>query len=273
MTLPPRFRPAADLLKDLGITEPQEIDIEAIAEYCNATVLYSHLTGSEARIVGADDTAIITVNPNPSRGRERFSAAHELAHWLRDAGEVALLCNPDNAFGNSGGGNQEARANDYAADLLLPKFMFEPRSQGKSMTVQTASALADEFTTSLTATAIRLVQLGSFPAVVVVSDVERIRWFRRGPEVPDSLWPHLPGRKTFAYDIARGTADSGSDHVYVDEWMSGAVERHTIHEDSRRLTQRLVLSILWWTDESPLDGILERDEQRAYRRSDWRKVD
>ncbi len=273
MNFPPRFRPAADLLKELGISEPKEIDIEAIAEHCNATVMYGQLTGSEARIVGADDTAIITVNRSPSRGRERFSAAHELAHWLRDAGEVALLCNPDSAFDDSGGGNQETRANDYAADLLLPKYMFKPRSEGKSMTLQTVSSLADEFTTSLTATAIRLVQTGSFPAVVVVSDAERMRWFRRGPDVPDSLWPHLPGRKTFAYDIARRKAESGSDHVYVDEWMSGAVERHTIHEDSRRLTEDLVLSILWWTDESPLQAVVERDEQRAYKRSDWRKDD
>ncbi len=231
---------------------------------------YGRLTGSEARIVGADDSAIITVNKSPNRGRERFSAAHELAHWLRDAGEVALLCNPDESFDESGGVNRETRANDYAVDLLLPPVMFTPRAEGKSMTLQTASALAETFEMSLTATTLRLVQLGSFPAVVVVSDAERMKWFRRGPEVPESLWPHAPGRKTFAYDLTRGKADSGSDHVYVDEWFSGAVERHTIHEDSR-LTGQLVLSILWWTDESPLEAIVERDEQRAYRRSDWRK--
>jgi hypothetical protein len=115
--------------------------------------------------------------------------------------------------------------------------------------------------------------LRPYPAVVVVSDAERVRWFRRGSDVPQSLWPHAPGRKTLAYDIARGRADRGTDNVYVDEWLSGAVERHRIHEDSRRLTDDLVLSILWWTDESPLKEIVERDEQYAYRRSDWRKDD
>lgn len=273
MSLPPRFRPAADLLKELGITEPAEIDIEAIAQHCDATVTYGQLTGSDARIVGADETAIITVNRSPSRGRQRFSAAHELAHWLRDAGKVALLCNPVRAFDESGGGNDETRANDYAADLLLPKFMFKPRSERKSMTMQTVLDLADTFTTSLRATAIRLVQLGSYPALVVVSDAERIHWFRPGPDVPRSLWPHVPGKRTFAYDIARGKAESGSDHVYVDEWFSGAVERHTVHEDSRRLSDGVVLSILWWTDERPLAQIIERDEQRSYRRSDWREDD
>jgi Zn-dependent peptidase ImmA (M78 family) len=273
MSLPSRFRSAADLLKELGITEPQEIDIEAIAEHCNATVMYGQLTGSEARIVGSDDAAIITVNRSASRGRERFSAAHELAHWLRDAGKVAYLCNPERAFDEAEAGNPETRANDYAADLLLPQSMFKPRAKDKSMTLQTVSSLAEQFTTSLTATTIRLVQLGSFPAVVVVSDAERMRWFRRGPDVPESLWPHAPGHKTFAADILKGKAATGSGNIYVDEWCSGAVERHTLHEDSRRLTDELVISILWWTDESPLQQIAERDDQRAYRRSDWRKDD
>ncbi len=270
MTLPARYRPAAALLAELGISEPSEIDIEAIAQHCGATVTYGRLTGSDARIVGTGDTAIITVNKNPSRGRERFSAAHELAHWLRDAGEVALVCNPDESFDESGGINRETLANDYATDLLLPHSMFKPRAEGRSMTIESASALADVFAMSLTATTIRLVQLGSFPAVVVVSDVGRLRWFRRGPDVPESLWPHAPGRKTFAYDIARGITDSGSGNVYVDEWFNGAVERHSIHEDSRRLTDRLMLSILWWTDESPLEDIVRRDERLSYRRSDGR---
>ena len=270
MTLPARYRPAAALLEELGISEPGEIDIEAIAQHCGATVTYGRLTGSDARIVGADDSAIITVNKSQSRGRERFSAAHELAHWLRDAGEVALLCNPDESFDESGGGSRETRANDYAVDLLLPRSMFKPRAGGKSMTIQTASSLADAFNTSLTATTLRLVQLGSFPAVIVVSALDRMKWFRRGPDVPESLWPHAPGRKTFAYDIVRGKADSGNGQVYVDEWCNGAVERHSIYEDSRRLTDQLVLSILWWTDESPLEAIVERDERRSYRRSDWR---
>ena len=269
MTLPARYRPAA-ALEELGISEPGEIDVDAIAQHCGATVTYGRLTGCDARIVGADDSAIITVNKSQSRGRERFSAAHELAHWLRDAGEVALLCNPDESFDESGGDNRKTRANDYAVDLLLPHSMFMPRAEGKSMTIQTASTLADIFDTSLTATTLRLVKLGFFPAVVVVSEIDRMKWFRRGPDVPDSLWPHAPGRKTFAYDIARGTADSGSGQVYVDEWCTGAVERHSIHEDSRRLTDQLVLSVLSWTDESPLEAIVERDERRSYSRSDRR---
>ena len=58
MSLSERFEPAVNLLEELGITEPEEIDIEAIAQHCEATVTYGQLTGSEARIVGTDSGAI-----------------------------------------------------------------------------------------------------------------------------------------------------------------------------------------------------------------------
>ena len=37
------------------------------------------------------------------------------------------------------------------------------------------------------------------------------------------------------------------------------------------MTDQLVLSILWWTDESPLEATVERDERRSYSRSDPRE--
>jgi hypothetical protein len=80
-------------LLDAVIAQHQQAGRMLIAQHCDATVTYGTLSGSEARIVGADESAIITVARSGSRGRERFSAAHELAHWLRDAGEIALLCN------------------------------------------------------------------------------------------------------------------------------------------------------------------------------------
>ena len=53
---------AERLLQDLGVSEPGEIDLEAIAYHLNARVQYKPLDGCEARIVGAGDRAIITVN-------------------------------------------------------------------------------------------------------------------------------------------------------------------------------------------------------------------
>ena len=45
---------AEQLLQELGITEPEEIDLEAIAYYVGATIKRRPLDGCEARIVGSD---------------------------------------------------------------------------------------------------------------------------------------------------------------------------------------------------------------------------
>jgi hypothetical protein len=193
-----------------------------------------------------------------------------LGHWLRDTG--IAFCNPEAAFNDSGGSGSETRANEYAADLLLPRFMFEPASKGKPMTFETSSELADLFETSLTAAAIRLVRYGSFPAMVVCTENGSLQWFQRGTDVPESLWPRSPGRGTFAYDIDRGETDRSSGNVDASEWFKDVPNRHSVHEDSRQVG-RCVLTLVWWKDEAPLEAIVEREERRAARRSDWREED
>ena len=71
--------PAERLLQELGVTEPHEIDLEAIAYYVNAHVRYRRLDGCEARIIGKADEAIITVNLNSAYHRKRFSIAHDVS--------------------------------------------------------------------------------------------------------------------------------------------------------------------------------------------------
>jgi len=81
-----------ELLEELGIKEPSQLKIEAIAFHCQAIILYEPLTGCEANIVGKGDRAIITVNSNAIPTRQRFSAGHELGHWMKDRGQSAFGC-------------------------------------------------------------------------------------------------------------------------------------------------------------------------------------
>ena len=88
--------------------------------------------------------------------------------------------------------------------------------------------------------------------------------------MPNILWPQAAGQVTFATDLLRRTGGARtSGQVYSDQWFS-SVKRHSVHEDSRRISGELVLSFLWWEDESSLIEIEEEQERRAYRRSDWR---
>src|SRR5260221_11080213 len=122
------YKSPSKLLKELGITEPQEIDIAAISQYCEATIVYEQLDGCEARILGSGDRAIIPVNSRSPLGRRRFSAGHELGHWLRDRGKVGFACTEQTMNAEWTSINPERGANDYAANLLMPADMFAKES-------------------------------------------------------------------------------------------------------------------------------------------------
>jgi len=258
------YKPPEELLEELGIRDPADIVIEAIAQHCGATILYQPLQGCEARILGSGDRAIITVNTAVARGRQRFSGAHELGHWLCDRGRVAFACTEQALAREWSDENPEKRANRYAAELLLPEKMFAKRAKSREMTFATVRALAEAFETSLTATAIRLVELGSYPAMLICSDQARRRWFFRGPDVPDVLWPHDRVRpNTAAHDLLLGLAEAaGPIDVCADGWISHVdATQYAVREDSIFVTGDLVLTLLWWKDERQLSDLEGEDEE------------
>lgn len=156
----------------------------------------------------------------------------------------------------------EHRANEYAADLLLPEFMFIPRAKNMETTFATVQALAREFTSSLTATAIRLIEFGSFPAMLIFSDSGWRKWFRRGPDIPEILWPReQPKRDTVASDLMQGRHNVRTPlEIYADSWIGHRdAHRYGVVEDSIKVGPSQVLTLIWWKDERPLLALEEED--------------
>ena len=249
----PRLTSPTLLLEHLGIDEPSDLDVEVIAQACGATIVYEHLQGCEARIIGADDRAIITINADAPRPRQRFSAAHELGHWMHDRGKVAFACQEGQFVAEWGKPNPERRANRFAVDLLLPRTMFKRRMRHSPVTFATVRELALEFQTSLTATAIRLVELSSYPAVLVCYDRGRRRWFTQSSNMPLRMEPHATLRPgTIAFELFRGNAQKvppGPQEVPSAVWLTAvAEERPSTIEDSVVSGARMTLSLLWWRD-------------------------
>jgi hypothetical protein len=266
----PVFTSASALLEDLGITEPDELDLAVIAQHCRATILYKPLEGCAARITGNEDRAIITVDSKSRIERQRFSAGHELGHWMFDRGKVSLFSCEEVVFLKEWSKhNPETRANRYASDLLMPAAMFEPRAATfKRIDFNIVKALAKAFTTSLTAAAIRLVEHGPLPAMLVCSSANGVEWFVRQAGIK-SLWPQRPAPEAYAYDVLNDREDEASGDVLASAWFDHPIaDRHQVHEDSLRACQGLVLSLLWWRNESMLIELDDYEEERDARRSD-----
>lgn len=249
------------LLQYLGVAEPKDIDLEAIAQFCGATVLYESLQGAEARILGAGDRAIITVNNTSRRGRQRFSIGHELGHWVWDRGKAAFACNSGEFTKRWSGVDRESVANKYAAELLLPRYLFRPLVNKKSVTFQTVKELATTFETSLTATAIRLVQNASYQAMVICTSAAGREWFIPGPDLERKIWPRRDlSRDTVAYQLLHTDMESpGPTDLDADAWIDHSdAHEYVVKEDSVRITADMVLSLLWWKNESQVMDLLHR---------------
>lgn len=256
---------AEALLEALGISSPSEIDIDAVAQYCGATILYEPLSGCEARILGHKGRAFISVNASAPRPRQRFSAGHELGHWIRDRVRIAFACTDGHFMSGWDALDPERRANRFAADLLLPTFLFRPAARLRPVTFDTVRALAGTFTTSITATAIRLVEEGGLPSMLLCSDeTGRRRWFASSPIVPKELWPRQqPGRTSAAQALLRGAAASEPVDVDADEWIEHPDSgRYVVREHSVRMGGG-VLTLLWWKDESQLTDVVDREDDES----------
>lgn len=249
--------PAELILKRLGISEPKEIDLEAIAWDMGARVRYRLLRGCEARIVGSADQAIITVNSRSSPRRQRFSIGHELGHWHHDRGRVLLCQAEDIGRAAIGTLHPERVADRFASSLLLPAYIFRPIARAyPKADFQTVRAIADTFETSRTATAIRLVEARHFVACLVCHGLRGRKWFTRSPEVPDRWFPREDlAADSFAFTILNGGADEdrfprkiGAD-AWFDRWDA---DRYEVHEQTIRTGVDEILTLVRIDDEDML---------------------
>lgn len=254
-----RYSNAETLIKAIGITDPQEIDLEAIAYYCGAKVRYRELSGCQASIVGTDQQAIITIDSRSQLERQRFSIGHELGHWMLDRGRknIGKWCQKKDIGAQwSFRTDPEARANAFAADLLMPEYLFSPLAKKKPIIFETVRTISSLFRTSLTATAIRLVKLGSYPAMLVCYSKAKREWFVSGPDVPSDFYPHrVLDRESEAFDIVHGTKGDMCEptETPADVWIDKKnASDYDLIEHSVKISDDLVLAILWWKNEAQI---------------------
>ena len=252
-----RLSRAEDLLKDLGVTTAGDIDIEAIAYHVGAFIKYRPLDGCEGRIVGTDDRAVITVNSRAIPTRRRFSAAHELGHWHHHRGR-SLVCRSDDIGNPTKGPMSPERVPDgYAADLLMPHYLFAPMAnQIGETTFRAVEDLRQEFNTSITATAIRLVEYGSEPAMLVCHTANGRRWFYRPCHIPGKWFPQDQlDADSYAMDVLHGKEErSRRVLIGADAWFDWwDAQKYELYEETCRIIDNEILTLLVFKDEDMLD--------------------
>ena len=247
-------RYAEQLIYDLGITTPSDIDLDAIALIFGVRVRYEALTDCEALIVGHGDRAVATINSQSISERQRFSLGHELGHWTYHKGRM-LYCMQNDIEGNVDRAHEFERvADNFASSLLMPSFLFKSALvTHRNVSWKVVRGLAKDFGSSLLATALRIVDLNVVPAVFVYVEQGRRIWFKRAKDIDPSWFPKdSPDPGSYAFDLSFDPTKTpaGSRKVGAEAWFDHRrAERFELIEDSVRVAGA-VYSLLLLEDEA-----------------------
>lgn len=247
---------AHELLAKVKVGAPSEIDLEMLAFAAGGLLIEEGgLETAEGRLVAAPNVGgSIRVKAGLHPGRKRFTIAHEIAHYVLHPHESHDREHVSKDFAIWHDASEEAEANIFAAELLMPEFLFKPRSRGRVPSLALLDNLAEEFGSSTMATAFQYIHNTIEQVALVVSEGERILWAKK---VKD-FWPRIQRKRVHPHSAAGETLSgkAGNTNKMVRSpayaWLENFSEDsdREIMEDSRLIEYfGQTLTLLWMKED------------------------
>lgn len=148
--------------------------------------------------------------------KERFNLAHELAHYFIDEHHHAIRtgagAHKSNAQSFIGHQRMEAEANLYAAELLIPGFLF--RLLDTEPCIDDVLAVAKIYQASLQCAARKIIEHSSIPAAMVVSRGGVAQWaVWNAGLVEHGCWGVSDGKSVPMNSATHRAQTTGTKHV------------------------------------------------------------
>jgi hypothetical protein len=259
-------------LQSRRIEAVDEIDVEAIANFHKVFVVEGGLDGAEGRSVTGAGAGIIRIrNDIKQIERRRFVIAHEIGHCILHKVGSVTPCSEGDLFRYEDG-NREAEANWFVAELLMPGRLFAPHCDVPEPRFDAVKRIAALFQTTLTATAIRFVQLSAERCAVVWSEAGRVKWAVRSADFPAWVERNRPlSGSSHAADVFKNKpVPIGFQPVPQNAWLNERVlGGQALMEETLALSRLgAALSMLWLPMRSDEDDRSDDDDDDNPR---WRR--
>lgn len=201
----------------------------------------------------------IVLAPGQNRGRTRFSIAHELGHYhipSHDRQSRGWCGEKDMVARKEWDAKLEWEANDFAAELLMPRKPFSRDVEGRDPAFREIAELASRemYDVSRTAAALRYVELAKKRCALVCAERGTIEWVAKSKDFPYRIpWigdPVPPGSMnafTFNGDGDVPEVEELDPYIWLEIEQQPPVE---LFESTLSIpTQNQVLSLIWVVPE------------------------
>ena len=251
---------ARQLLAQTYVSTPGDIDVTALAfKAGRLTIEEGGLQAADGRIVAdGKNGGKIRVKPGLGLERLRFTVAHEIGHYRLHAGGFIDRTDSGKTFGIWNDASEEAEANTFAGELLLPKDLFLARIRGQAPSIRLLETVAAEFKTSRLATAVQYIHYTNEVVALVVSHGWDIEWSRKAKD----FWPKIKtgrvSKDSAAGERLAGIRDDSGQMVPTPAyaWLEAFEDNPSkdIKEDSIYLDYyNRTITLLWWEDDEEED--------------------
>ncbi len=248
------FASAHSLWSHYGLRHPEELVLEDLAMALGVLVKDGPLDSCVARLTRTGETGVIRVKSGLApAGKRRFAISHELGHWrLHRRYSQVFACTKQDMVARYKESRLEAEANSFASALLMPENLFRERQTDERPSFQQVDTLAEDFDVSLTAAAIRWMEITNDYAATVISQNGKIRWWRGSNQFEEALWI-TPGTKLSPLTLASKVSVNdpqvhGPEEVDLNAWTDGSddLTSDVLIEESRSLgSYGHTLSLIW----------------------------
>ena len=181
---------AIELRKSIGWVNPSDFTLDVVADSLGISIKEVPIKGSEGRIMRNGDHGIISINSGieyqPSRN---FIIAHEIGHFVLHK-ELMICSDTQRTLSEwHKKGPQEAEANLFASELLMPTNQYRFKVNGKRMSLSLIGEVSSFFQVSKLSAFLKYIDHGNFPVMIIYMENGLVKWKKCSNDFPLKYLP------------------------------------------------------------------------------------
>lgn len=178
---------ANSFLNDLKIKNLRGVEIEDLIALKGIFFEEADFSSCQANILSTKNFSKISINSGLNNySQRRFALAHELGHYImhRGEGNKFFSDNEDDFVKYHQKGDQEVEANEFAAELLMPRNQFTGFTSDTKFNTELIIKTANHFESSITSTSIKYADVGHEPIAMIYTKKGVVKWKRINNSFP-----------------------------------------------------------------------------------------